>query len=131
MLSKTDLILSSEKIAAMICLGIHFTKNLYHIETSQFICIVNKLSSFYIFQAFTDKYFKTEYSYFIAMPFIYSFSKNWNVLYSFEIEVITSILQKIDHLGNWFCQVWTLFQQQNIWFEAHYCSRHVPEEIML
>ena len=36
-LTKTDLLLSSEKLTAIIYSGIFFTKNLYHIEASQFI----------------------------------------------------------------------------------------------
>ena len=45
-LTKTDLLLSSEKVTAVICSGILFTKNLYHIEASQFICIANQLFGF-------------------------------------------------------------------------------------
>ena len=45
-LSNTDLLLSGEKVTAIICSGILFTKNLYHIESSQFICIATQLSGF-------------------------------------------------------------------------------------
>ena len=45
-LANTGLLLSSEKVTAIICSGILFTKNLYHIEASQFICIANQLSGF-------------------------------------------------------------------------------------
>ena len=45
-LTNTDLLLSSEKLTAIICSGILSTKNLYHIEASQFICIANQLSGF-------------------------------------------------------------------------------------
>ena len=45
-LTNTDLLLSSEKVTAVICSGILFTKNLYHIEASQFICIANQLFGF-------------------------------------------------------------------------------------
>ena len=48
MLTKTDFLFSSEKITVAIFCGTLFNKNLYHIETSQFICITNKLSGFYI-----------------------------------------------------------------------------------
>ena len=48
MLTNIDFLFSSEKITVIIFSGILFTKNLYHIETSEFICIANKLSSFYI-----------------------------------------------------------------------------------
>ena len=46
LLTNTNLLLSSEKVTAIICSGILFTKNLYHIEASQFICIANQLSGF-------------------------------------------------------------------------------------
>ena len=59
-----------------------FNKNLYHIETSQFICITFKLSGFYILWVFTDMHFRTDYCYLVTMSFIYSFFKNWNVLRS-------------------------------------------------
>ena len=45
-LANTGLLLSSEKVTAIICSGILFTKNLYHIEASKFICIANQLSGF-------------------------------------------------------------------------------------
>ena len=45
-LINTDLLLSSEKVTAVICSGILFTKNLYHIEASQFICTANQLFGF-------------------------------------------------------------------------------------
>ena len=45
-LTNTDLLLSSEKVTAVICSEILFTKNLYHIEASQFICIANQLFGF-------------------------------------------------------------------------------------
>ena len=45
-LTNTDLLLSSEKVTAVICSGMLFTKNLYHIEASQFICIANQLFGF-------------------------------------------------------------------------------------
>ena len=44
--TNTDLLLSSEKATAIICSRILFTKNLYHIEASQFICIANQLFGF-------------------------------------------------------------------------------------
>ena len=45
-LTNTDLLLSNENVAAIICSGILFTKNLYHIEANQFICIANQLFGF-------------------------------------------------------------------------------------
>ena len=42
-----DFLFGSEKITVVIFWGIIFNKNLYHIETSHFICITNKLSGFY------------------------------------------------------------------------------------
>ena len=45
-LTNTDLLLSSQKITAIICSGILFTKNLNHIEVSQFVCITNHLPGF-------------------------------------------------------------------------------------
>ena len=75
MLTKVDLIFSSEKITAITCLGILFTKNFYRVETSRFICIAYQLSGSYILRVFTERYFGTDYSYLVTMPFIYSFSK--------------------------------------------------------
>ena len=54
-----------------------------------------------------------------------------NVVYSFETVVITSILQKMNHFEDWYCEVWILFPQKNIWSEAQHCSQHVLEEVML
>ena len=70
---------SSEKITAFICSGILFTKNLYHIETSQFVFIANQLSGFYILRDFTERYFGKGYSYSVTMSFIY----NLFFIYSF------------------------------------------------
>ena len=44
MLTSIDLLFSSEKITAINCSEILFTKNLYHIETSKSICIANHIS---------------------------------------------------------------------------------------
>ena len=70
-LTNTDLLLSSQNVTAIICSGKLFTKNLYHIEVSQFIL-----------QDFTESYFGTVYSYLKTMPFICSFNKNRIVLRS-------------------------------------------------
>ena len=70
MLTNTDLLFISEKITAIICSEILFTKNLYHIETNQFISTANQLSGFYHLRDFAERYFGTNYSYLIA---IYSF----------------------------------------------------------
>ena len=98
---------SSEKITAFICSGILFTKNLYHIETSQFVCIANQLSGFYILRDFTERYFGKGYSYSVTMSFIYNLFQSFFLfiaflVYSFEIVVITSILQKMDDFENWY-----------------------------
>ena len=98
---------SSEKITAFICSGILFTKNLYHIETSQFVCIANQLSGFYILRDFTERYFGKGYSYSVTMSFIYNLFQSFLLfiaflVYSFEIVVITSILQKMDDFENWY-----------------------------
>ena len=45
-LTNTDLLRSSEKVAAITCLGILFTKNLYHMKASQFICFADQFSGF-------------------------------------------------------------------------------------
>ena len=45
-LTNTDLLLSNEKVAAVICSGILFTKNLYNAEVNQFICIANQMFGF-------------------------------------------------------------------------------------
>ena len=75
-LTNTDLILSSKKVSTIICSRILFTKNLYHIEASQFICIANQLSGFQILQDFTGSYFGTDFIYLETMSFIGSFNKN-------------------------------------------------------
>ena len=80
MLTKTDFLFSSEKITVAIFCGTLFNKNLYHIETSQFICITNKLSGFYILWVLTEMYFGADYSYLVTMSFICSFFENWSVL---------------------------------------------------
>ena len=46
----------------VVCLEISFSKNVYHIETSQLICFVNQLTGFYMMQGFTERYFQTGYS---------------------------------------------------------------------
>ena len=75
-LTNTDLLLSNEKVRAIICSGILFTKNLYHIEPSQFICIANQLPGFQILRDFTESYFGRDYSYLVTMSFVCSFNKN-------------------------------------------------------
>ena len=79
MLTNADLLFISEKLTAIICSEILFTKNLYHIETNQFITTANQLSVFYHLQDFAERYFGTNDSYLTA---IYSFFKNWIVLRS-------------------------------------------------
>ena len=37
-----------------------FTKNVYHIETNQYICIRTYLTSFCTIQVFTERYFPTD-----------------------------------------------------------------------
>ena len=76
MLINIDLLFSNEKITSITCSGILFTKNLYHIEASQFICIAYHLTGFYVLQVFTERYFRTDYSYLVTMSFIYSFFEN-------------------------------------------------------
>ena len=68
-LTNTDLLLSNEKVRAIICSGILFTKNLYHIEACQLICIQ-------ILRDFTESYFGRDYSYLVTMSFVCSFNKN-------------------------------------------------------
>ena len=48
MLTNIDFLFSCGKITVVIFWRILFSKNLYHIETSQFICIAKKLSGFCI-----------------------------------------------------------------------------------
>ena len=80
MLTNIDLLFSIEKMTAIACLGILFTKILYHIEMSQFICIAYQLSD--VLRVFIERYFGTDYSYLVTMPFFYSFFKIGNVLRS-------------------------------------------------
>ena len=51
------LLFGSEKVTTVVCSEIPFTKNLYPITTSQFICIVNQLSGSYIIHVVTERYF--------------------------------------------------------------------------
>ena len=37
-----------------------FSKNSYHIETSQLICIANQLTSFFMIPVFTEKHFRSD-----------------------------------------------------------------------
>ena len=43
-----------------VCSRIPFSKNLYHMETSQLICNTNQLHGFYMIQFFTERNFQTD-----------------------------------------------------------------------
>lgn len=60
----------NEQIAIIVCLEISLTENFYHIVDRQFICIANQLSSFYIIQVLTARYFQADYSYLQTMSII-------------------------------------------------------------
>ena len=45
-----------------VCSETPFSKNLFHIETSQLICIANQITDFYMIQVFTERYFQTNFS---------------------------------------------------------------------
>ena len=40
----------------------HFSKTLFHIETSQLICIANQIIDFSMIQVFTERYFQINFS---------------------------------------------------------------------
>ena len=54
----------------MLCLEIPFSKNLYHIETSQAISKANKLTGFYMTQVFTKRYSQTDCSIFLKILYL-------------------------------------------------------------
>ena len=60
----------NEQIAIIVCLEISLTENFYHIVDRQFTCIANQLSSFYIIQVLTTRYFQADYSYLQTMSII-------------------------------------------------------------
>ena len=45
-----------------VCSETHFSKNLFHIETSQLICNANQITDFCIIQVFTKRYFQANFS---------------------------------------------------------------------
>ena len=42
-------------------MGIPFSKNLYHVKTSKFICFANLVTGFYMMRVFAERYFRTKY----------------------------------------------------------------------
>ena len=44
----------------VVCSEITFSKNTYHMETSQLICFANRMPGFYMIQVFTERYFRTD-----------------------------------------------------------------------
>ena len=84
-LTNTDLLLSNENVAAIICSGILFTKNLYHIEANQFILVFR----------FCNILLKVILEQTLDQDQVLN-----NAVSSFETVVITSILQMMDHLEN-------------------------------
>ena len=44
----------------VVCSEIPFSKNSYHMETSQLICLANRMTGFYMIQVFTERYFRTD-----------------------------------------------------------------------
>ena len=44
-----------------VSLEIAFIKKSYHIETSQLICFVHKMTSFYMVRVFTERYFRKDF----------------------------------------------------------------------
>ena len=44
-----------------VSLEIAFIKKSYHIETSQLICFVNKMTSLYMVRVFTERYFRKDF----------------------------------------------------------------------
>ena len=54
----------------MLCSEIPFSKNSYHIETSQAISKANKLTGFYMIQVFTKRYSQTDCSIFLKILYL-------------------------------------------------------------
>ena len=50
-----NIFLYIEYLTIIVCLEILFSKNLYNIETNQFICTTNQLTGFYVIQIFMIK----------------------------------------------------------------------------
>ena len=59
--SKNDVIFKTSYIYrnAYVCSEIPFSKNLYHIETSELIYNTNQLTRFYTIRIFTERFFRT------------------------------------------------------------------------
>ena len=45
-----------------VCLETPFSKNSFHIEISELICIANQMTGFYMIQVLTERYFRTNFS---------------------------------------------------------------------
>ena len=45
-----------------VCSETSFSKNSFHTETSQLICIANQMTGFYMIQVLTKRYFQTNFS---------------------------------------------------------------------
>ena len=54
----------------MLCSEIPFSKNSYHIETSQAIIKANKFTGFYMIQVFTKRYSQTDCSIFLKILYL-------------------------------------------------------------
>ena len=54
----------------MLCSDIPFSKNSYHIETSQAISKANKFTGFYMIQVFTKRYSQTDCSIFLKILYL-------------------------------------------------------------
>ena len=54
----------------ILCSEIPFSKNSYHIETSQAISKANKLTGFYMIQVFTKRYSQTDCSIFLKILYL-------------------------------------------------------------
>ena len=44
----------------VVCSKVSFSKNSYHMETSQVICFATRTTGFYIIQVFTERHFRTD-----------------------------------------------------------------------
>ena len=45
-----------------VCSETPFSKNSFHIETSELICITNQMTAFYVIQVLTERYFQANFS---------------------------------------------------------------------
>ena len=69
------------KTIITVCSEMPFSKNSYHIETSQLICKALQLTGFYIIRVFSEKCFRTDFkTVFVFSPFQWSHDLTWQFI---------------------------------------------------